>query len=63
MPVVKYIIPKSLRDACIDVVVKNIEFWCNQSINDLFAVGPKLGSNPFDQLRELIFIEYFVILF
>ncbi len=54
MPQVKCITPKTLTDVCIEFVLKNIELWCKQTINDLQIIGPEIGDNPFDQLRKLI---------
>jgi hypothetical protein len=50
MPRVKGI--QTLQDKCIEFVVKNIDYWCKQSTNDLFSIGANVGNNPFDQLRK-----------
>ena len=46
--------PPTLRDSCIKFVVENMIFWCKQSTNDLYKMGPELGSNPFDSLRKFL---------
>ncbi|EFX61714.1 hypothetical protein DAPPUDRAFT_338374 [Daphnia pulex] len=60
MPQVKCITPKTLTDVCIEFVLKNIELWCKQTINDLQIIGPEIGDNPFDQLPCVI-LEQIVI--
>lgn len=59
MPRVKCATPKSFKDGCIELVVRNMDSLCTLSTNDLYTIGPEIGSNPFDQLGKLILLILF----
>nr|CAH0101984.1 unnamed protein product [Daphnia galeata] len=58
MPQVKCI--QSLREICLQFVVRNIDLWCKQSTSDLISIGPKISNNPFDQFPRVILEEIII---